>query len=323
MRCLPGYTHGQRAQPVRWAYVLLAHAWPLVRDRQRLADARRRVAELPLGSGAIAGSGFPVDRVLLKEALGFRSISANGLDVTGDRDFVAETLFALTLIGTHLSRFAGEVVLYTSAEFRCCMSSRCVQPTPLTFTGPALPIPEATRTSATSSSGGQNRSSPQTIRLASAALPGPCKPCPRQMRPGSPDSPRNPVHSRCIDPSTFQPQHLRQRPHLFQIYGYPNWPAKSILTTSRGPALHRPSAKGVRAIIGHGVHEFVRGFASLEAGVHGHAHSGLFVNGKMTGRHSRQHGWKAGAKSGLGYETPPCCLNLRCQLFQTGTLFWG
>src|SRR5213075_2537471 len=73
---LPGYTHGQRAQPVRWAYVLLAHAWPLVRDRQRLADARRRVAELPLGSGALAGSGFPVDRVLLKEALGFRALCA-------------------------------------------------------------------------------------------------------------------------------------------------------------------------------------------------------------------------------------------------------
>ena len=114
---LPGYTHGQRAQPVRWAYVLLAHAWPLVRDRQRLADARRRVAELPLGSGAIAGSGFPVDRVLLKEALGFRSISANALDATGDRDFVAETLFALTLVGTHLSRLGAELVLYSSAEF--------------------------------------------------------------------------------------------------------------------------------------------------------------------------------------------------------------
>src|SRR6266566_3249475 len=114
---LPGYTHGQRAQPVRWAYVLLAHAWPLVRDRQRLADARRRVAELPLGSGALAGSGFAVDRVLLKEALGFRSVSANALDATGDRDFVAEVLFALTLVGTHLSRLAAEIVLYTSAEF--------------------------------------------------------------------------------------------------------------------------------------------------------------------------------------------------------------
>src|SRR3989441_459480 len=114
---LPGYTHGQRAQPVRWAYVLLAHAWPLVRDRQRLADARRRVAELPLGSGALAGSGFPVDRVLLKEALGFRSVSANALDATGDRDFVAEVLFDFTLVGTHLSRLAGELVLYASAEF--------------------------------------------------------------------------------------------------------------------------------------------------------------------------------------------------------------
>jgi len=114
---LPGYTHGQRAQPVRWAYVLLAHAWPLVRDRQRLADARRRVAELPLGSGAVAGSGFPVDRVLLKEALGFRAVSPNALDATGDRDFVAEVLFALTLVATHLSRLSAELALYTSAEF--------------------------------------------------------------------------------------------------------------------------------------------------------------------------------------------------------------
>src|SRR5436309_2670165 len=114
---LPGYTHGQRAQPVRWAYVLLAHAWPLVRDRQRLADARRRTAELPLGSGALAGSGFPVDRVLLKEALGFRAISANALDATGDRDFVAEALFALALVGSHLSRLAAELQTYASAEF--------------------------------------------------------------------------------------------------------------------------------------------------------------------------------------------------------------
>ena len=114
---LPGYTHGQRAQPVRWAYVLLAHAWPLVRDRQRLADARRRVAELPLGSGALAGSGFAVDRVLLKEALGFRSVSANALDVTGDRDFVAEVLFAIALVGTHLSRLGAELIQYASSEY--------------------------------------------------------------------------------------------------------------------------------------------------------------------------------------------------------------
>ena len=114
---LPGYTHGQRAQPVRWAYVLLAHAWPLVRDRQRLADARRRTAELPLGSGALAGSGFPVDRVLLKEALGFRAVSANALDATGDRDFVADVLFAIALIGTHLSRLGAELITYASGEY--------------------------------------------------------------------------------------------------------------------------------------------------------------------------------------------------------------
>jgi argininosuccinate lyase len=114
---LPGYTHGQRAQPLRWAYVLLAHAWPLVRDRQRLADARRRTAELPLGSGALAGSGFPVDRVLLKEALGLRAVSANALDATGDRDFVADVLFTIALVGVHLSRLASEIILYASAEF--------------------------------------------------------------------------------------------------------------------------------------------------------------------------------------------------------------
>src|SRR5436309_7475967 len=114
---LPGYTHGQRAQPVRWAYVLVAHAWPLVRDRQRLADARRRTAELPLGSGALAGSGFPGDRLLLKEALGFRVVSPNALDATGDRDFVADVLFAIALIGTHLSRLGAELITYASGEF--------------------------------------------------------------------------------------------------------------------------------------------------------------------------------------------------------------
>src|SRR2546426_1580540 len=116
-RTLPGSTPGQRAQPGRWAYVLVAHAWPLVRDRQRLADARRRTAELPLGSGALAGSGFPVDRVLLKEALGFRVVSPNALDATGDRDFVADVLFAIALIGTHLSRLGAELITYASGEF--------------------------------------------------------------------------------------------------------------------------------------------------------------------------------------------------------------
>lgn len=114
---LPGYTHGQRAQPVRWAFVLLAHAWPLARDRERLRDARERVSELPLGSAAVAGSGIPVDRVLLKEALGFRRLSPNALDATGDRDFVAEVLFVLALLGAHLSRLAGELMTYASSEY--------------------------------------------------------------------------------------------------------------------------------------------------------------------------------------------------------------
>lgn len=114
---LPGYTHGQQAQPVRWAYLLVAHAWPLVRDRERLADAARRTAELPMGSGALAGSGVRIDRELLRSDLGFQAISPNALDVTGERDFVVEIVCALALLLTHVSRLAGELVTYSSAEF--------------------------------------------------------------------------------------------------------------------------------------------------------------------------------------------------------------
>ncbi len=114
---LPGYTHGQQAQAVRWAFVLLAHTWPLVRDRERLQDVRWHVAELPLGSGAVAGSSVAVDREILREFLGFRSVSPNALDTTGDRDFVAEFLFVSTLIATHLSRLGGELVMYNSTEY--------------------------------------------------------------------------------------------------------------------------------------------------------------------------------------------------------------
>ncbi len=114
---LPGYTHGQRAQPVRWAYVLLAHTWPLARDRSRLADVAIRLAELPLGSGALAGSGVAVDRAQLKDALAFERLCPNGLDATGSRDFVAELLFVMGLIATHVSRLAGELLTYTSSEY--------------------------------------------------------------------------------------------------------------------------------------------------------------------------------------------------------------
>jgi argininosuccinate lyase len=114
---LPGYTHAQRAQPVRWSYVLLAHAWPLARDRERLSQVIARLGELPLGSGAVAGSGVAVDREALARALGFARVSPNALDVTGDRDFVLETAFSLALIGLHLSRLAGELMAYASAEY--------------------------------------------------------------------------------------------------------------------------------------------------------------------------------------------------------------
>jgi argininosuccinate lyase len=114
---LPAYTHLQRAQPVSGAHWLLAHFWPLERDRTRLANAARGAASLPLGSGAIAGSAFPVSRVLLKEELGFHAISQNSIDATGDRDFVAETLFTCTMTAVHCSRIAEDLIIYGSGEF--------------------------------------------------------------------------------------------------------------------------------------------------------------------------------------------------------------
>ncbi len=114
---MPSYTHTQRAQPVRAAHWLLAHVWPLVRDRDRLHDARARAAVLPLGSAAIAGTGFPVDREALARALGFAAISANSMDATGDRDFAVEAVFAAALAGVHLSRLAEDLVLFSTAEF--------------------------------------------------------------------------------------------------------------------------------------------------------------------------------------------------------------
>jgi argininosuccinate lyase len=114
---LPAYTHLQRAQPVTLAHWLMSHFWPLARDRQRLADASRTASVLPLGSGAIAGAAFPISRVLLKESLGFAAISQNSIDAVGDRDFVADTLYALTMLSTHLSRLAEDLILFGSSEF--------------------------------------------------------------------------------------------------------------------------------------------------------------------------------------------------------------
>ncbi|MGH7553550.1 MAG: argininosuccinate lyase, partial [Longimicrobiales bacterium] len=114
---MPSYTHMRRAQPVRVPLWLLAHFWALQRDRERLHGAVERVGVLPLGSGAIAGSGFPVDRTLLKELLGFRSISANALDAVGDRDWVCELVFVASLAAAHLSRLAEDLILFSSEEF--------------------------------------------------------------------------------------------------------------------------------------------------------------------------------------------------------------
>jgi argininosuccinate lyase len=114
---LPAYTHLQRAQPVLAAHWMLSHFWPLARDRARLAAAARGASTMPLGSGAVAGSAFPVSRELLRERLGFAAISPNSVDAVADRDFVAETLFALTLLGTHLSRLSEDLILFGSGEF--------------------------------------------------------------------------------------------------------------------------------------------------------------------------------------------------------------
>jgi len=114
---LPAYTHLQRAQPVSGAHWLLSHFWPLDRDRTRLINATRATSVLPLGSGAIAGCAFPVSRVLLKESLGFGAVSPNSIDATGDRDFVAETVFVCAMIAAHCSRIAEDLIVYGSSEF--------------------------------------------------------------------------------------------------------------------------------------------------------------------------------------------------------------
>ncbi|MEM9039733.1 MAG: argininosuccinate lyase [Actinomycetota bacterium] len=114
---LPGYTHLQRAQPVLLAHHLLAHGWALGRDVDRLLDAVRRLDVSPLGAGALAGSSLPIDPTGTAADLGFAHAFRNSLDAVSDRDFVAEAVFALTLIGVHLSRIGEEWILWTSGEY--------------------------------------------------------------------------------------------------------------------------------------------------------------------------------------------------------------
>jgi argininosuccinate lyase len=114
---IPGYTHLQRAQPVVLAHWCLAYFEMLARDRERLVDTRRRVNVLPLGSAALAGTSFPIDREVLAAELGFESVARNSLDAVSDRDFCVEFLSACALLMVHLSRLAEDVILYSSSEF--------------------------------------------------------------------------------------------------------------------------------------------------------------------------------------------------------------
>ncbi|MGI8547954.1 MAG: argininosuccinate lyase [Gemmatimonadaceae bacterium] len=114
---MPSYTHMQRAQPVSAAHWMLSHFWPLERDRARIANARAAASTLPLGSGAIAGCPFPVARGDIAGELGFAVVSQNSIDATGDRDFVADLLYAVTVLGVHLSRLSEDLILYGTSEF--------------------------------------------------------------------------------------------------------------------------------------------------------------------------------------------------------------
>jgi argininosuccinate lyase len=115
---LPGYTHLQRAQPVLFAHHLLAYAEMLERDKDRLRDSRDRINRMPLGSGALAGSTIELDRAYIAELLDFPEVTHNSMDAVSDRDFVAEFLFVISLVGVHLSRLSEDLILFASAEFR-------------------------------------------------------------------------------------------------------------------------------------------------------------------------------------------------------------
>jgi argininosuccinate lyase len=114
---MPGHTHAQPAQPVLFAHHLLAYVEMLERDRGRLADARRRANVSPLGSGAVAGAGFALDRESTAAELGFEGLTRNSIDASGDRDFVVEALAAMALAMVHLSRLAEELVWWSSPRF--------------------------------------------------------------------------------------------------------------------------------------------------------------------------------------------------------------
>lgn len=115
---LPGYTHLQHAQPVLLGHHLMAYFWMLERDKGRMLDCMNRLDVLPLGSGALAGTTFPIDRQFVADYLGFASISENSMDSVADRDFIAEFLAAAAIIMVHLSRWAEEIIIWNTSEFK-------------------------------------------------------------------------------------------------------------------------------------------------------------------------------------------------------------
>jgi argininosuccinate lyase len=114
---MPGYTHLQQAQPVRFSHWLLSYGWMFQRDKERLDDLTRRVDVLPLGSGALSGNPFNLDRRFLAEELGFAAISTNSMDAVGDRDYILEFLSWASILQVHLSRLAEDLIIYSSREF--------------------------------------------------------------------------------------------------------------------------------------------------------------------------------------------------------------
>jgi argininosuccinate lyase len=114
---MPGYTHLQRAQPIYFAHYLLAQLEAFERDHERLRDTRHRADVMPLGSGALAGSTIALDREAIGKALGFQRVTQNSVDAVGDRDFVADFLYSLAMIGIHLSRFSEDLIIWSTSEF--------------------------------------------------------------------------------------------------------------------------------------------------------------------------------------------------------------
>ncbi|KAJ3330583.1 argininosuccinate lyase [Blyttiomyces sp. JEL0837] len=114
---MPGYTHLQRAQPIRWSHWLLSHVWSLKEDYDRLAQNIRRLNKLPLGSGALAGNPFNIDREFIARDLGFDEVLPNSLHAVGDRDFVVDFMTWASLTMVHLSRLAEDLIIFSSAEF--------------------------------------------------------------------------------------------------------------------------------------------------------------------------------------------------------------